>query len=115
MTDMTPYDRTMELVAQIANTTGMPRMSCYTIAILWEARGRVITQSLMAERLGDISGGRPDLLQIATHLKRARRKLPPCVTITTLVGIGWSASSTQKDFSWEEYETELRFERGFAA
>ena len=96
-----------ELIALIANRTGMQRQSARVLCILWQAKGRIITQTGMAERLFDLSSDRATLAGISASIKRARRALDGLpVSIVTFTGIGWKAVCTDPAFDWQEPRNE---------
>ena len=95
-----------DLIALIANKTGMQRQSARVLCVLWQAKGRIITQSGMAERLFDLSSDRATLAGISASIKRARRAMVGMpITIQTYAGIGWKVVCTDPAFSWQIPQT----------
>jgi len=90
------------LIAEIADKTGMARQSARMLCVLWQAKGRIVTQTWMAERLFDLSGERPTLQSISACLKRMRKHLNGHpIEVTTVNGIGWKVVCTDPAFSWQ--------------
>lgn len=92
-----------ELIALIANRTNMARQSAFMLCVLWQAKGRIITQTGMCERMFDLSGERPNLQSISACLKRMRRKLQGLpITVVTYSGIGWKVVCADPVFEWSD-------------
>ena len=78
-------DRWQALVAGVP--VYLTRLEFMILAELYEARGRVLTRSVLADRVGIYSGATRAL---DVHVCRLRHKLGPAAgTLVTIRGVGW--------------------------